>query len=142
MWHAAAQLDPLSQRCRSDPGGQPGRVTQVRTYWWQNYNQASWKPKPIDVQALDWKMWLGGAPDQPFSEEKYYRWRWFWNFGGGGMTDLFTHWIDVAHWAMKSDTPREAQMLGGQVYFRGVGLPRYACRRHSATRASMWCMRA
>jgi len=25
---------------------------------------------------------LGGAPDQPFSEEKFYRWRWFWNFGG------------------------------------------------------------
>src|ERR1700692_1950696 len=23
-------------------GGSLGRVTQVRTYWWQNYNQASW----------------------------------------------------------------------------------------------------
>src|SRR6266849_5762638 len=53
-------------------GGSLGRVTQVRTYWWQNYNQASWKPKPINAQELDWKMWLGGAPDQPFSEEKYY----------------------------------------------------------------------
>ena len=65
-------------------GGSLGRVTQVRTYWWQNYNQASWKPKPVDTQALDWKLWLGGAPDQPFSEEKFYRWRWYWNFGGGG----------------------------------------------------------
>jgi len=76
-------------------GGTLGRVTQVRTYWWQNYN-LSWEQKPVDVAQLDWKQWLGGAPDQPFSLEKYSRWRWFWNFGGGAMTDLFTHWIDVA----------------------------------------------
>ena len=64
-----------------------------------------------------------GAPDQPFSEEKFYRWRWFWNFGGGAMTDLFTHWIDVAHWAMKSDTPREAQMLADKYIFEQWDCP-------------------
>jgi predicted dehydrogenase len=73
--------------------------------------------KPTDVQALDWKMWLGGAPDQAFSEEKFNNWRWFWNFGGGAMTDLFTHWIDVVHWAMMSDQPREAQMLADKYVF-------------------------
>jgi predicted dehydrogenase len=98
-------------------GGSIGRVLQVRTYWWQNYNQGGWVPKPIDTQLLDWKTWLGGAPDQPFSLEKYYRWRWYWNFGGGAMTDLFSHWIDVAHWAMKSDTPKEAQMLADKFVF-------------------------
>ena len=97
-------------------GGSLGRVPQVRTYWWQNYN-VSWIPKPIDTQALDWQRWLGGAPDQPFSLEKYYRWRWFWNFGGGAMTDLFTHWIDVVQWAMKSDQPKFVQMLGDKYIF-------------------------
>jgi predicted dehydrogenase len=103
-------------------GGSLGRVPQVRTYWWQNY-LASWQPKPVDTQALDWKQWLGGAPDQPFSEEKFYRWRWFWDFGGGAMTDLFTHWIDVAHWAMRSDQPREAQMLGDKYVFEQWDCP-------------------
>ena len=97
-------------------GGSLGRVPQVRTYWWQNYHFFM-TPKPVDTQALDWKQWLGGAPDQPFTEEKFYRWRWFWNFGGGAMTDLFTHWIDVVHWAMKSDQPRQAQMLGDKFVF-------------------------
>ena len=92
-------------------GGALGRVTQVRTYWWQNYD-VSWVPKPIDVAQLDWKQWLGGTPDQPFSLEKYSRWRWFWAFGGGAMTDLFAHWIDVTHWAMKSNEPTMAFMLG------------------------------
>src|SRR3984893_6042132 len=97
-------------------GGSLGRITQVRTYWWQNYNR-NWVPKPIDAQALDWKLWLGSAPDQPFSVEKYNHWRWFWNFGGGAMTDLFSHWIDVVHWAMKSDQAHEAHMLGDKYVF-------------------------
>jgi predicted dehydrogenase len=97
-------------------GGSLGRVVQVRTYWWQNYEK-NWATKPIDTQLLDWKLWLGSAPDQPFSEEKYHRWRWFWNFGGGAMTDLFAHWIDVVHWAMKADQPTQAQMLADKYIF-------------------------
>jgi len=103
-------------------GGALGQVTQVRTYWWQNYS-LNWAPKPVDVAQLDWKQWLGGAPDQPFSLEKYNRWRWFWNFGGGAMTDLFTHWIDVAQWAMKADEPTMALMLGDKYVFKQWDCP-------------------
>jgi predicted dehydrogenase len=97
-------------------GGSLGRVLQVRTYWWQNYSRRK-PPKPTDQQALDWKAWLGSAPDQPFSEEKFRYWRWFWDFGGGAMTDLFTHWIDVAHWAMKSDQPHQVQIIADKYVF-------------------------
>src|ERR1700677_2911358 len=103
-------------------GGSLGRVPQVRTYWWQNY-LAHGPRTVVDTSALDWKQWLGNAPDQPFSEEKFFRWRWFWNFGGGAMTDLFTHWIDVVHWAMKSDEPRQAQMLADKYIFEEWDCP-------------------
>jgi predicted dehydrogenase len=103
-------------------GGSLGRVPQVRTYWWQNY-LGHGAPKAVDTQALDWKQWLGNAPEQPFTEEKFYRWRWFWNFGGGAMTDLFTHWIDVVHWAMKSDQPKDAQILGDKYVFEQWDCP-------------------
>src|SRR5436305_9580504 len=97
-------------------GGSLGRVPQVRTYWWQNY--LVWREhKAVEVQALDWKQWLGNAPDQPFSEEKFHRWRWFWDFGGGAMTDLFSHWIDVVQWAMKTPQPSLAQMIGDKYVF-------------------------
>lgn len=39
------------------------------------------------------------------------------------MTDLFAHWIDVAHWAMKSDTPKEAQMLADKYIFTDWDCP-------------------
>lgn len=103
-------------------GGTLGKVPQVRTYWWQNYG-FSWVPKPVDQSQLDWKQWLGGAPDQPFDLEKYFRWRWYWSFGGGAMTDLFTHWIDVVHWAMKSDMPSTAFMLGDKRVYQQWDCP-------------------
>ncbi len=103
-------------------GGSLGRVVQVRTYWWQNYGR-SWPAKPLDQQSLDWKRWLGSAPDQPFTDEKFNRWRWYWNFGGGAMTDLFTHWIDVVHWAMKADQPQKAHMLADKYMFEEWDCP-------------------
>jgi predicted dehydrogenase len=103
-------------------GGALGQVTQVRTYWWQNYG-SNWVPKPVDVAQLDWKQWLGGAPDQPFTLEKYSHWRWYWSFGGGAMTDLFAHWIDVAQWAMKADQPTMALMLGDKYVFKDWECP-------------------
>src|SRR5262252_6786514 len=103
-------------------GGSLGQVPQVRTYWWQNYN-ASKSRKPIDPKLLDWKQWLGGAPEQPFSEDKFYLWRWYWNFGGGAMTDLFTHWIDVVHWSMRAEQPRDVHMLGDKYIFESWECP-------------------
>jgi predicted dehydrogenase len=103
-------------------GGSLGRVVQVRTYWWQNYHRNR-PTKPLDQSALDWKQWLGSAPEQAFSDEKFGHWRWFWNFGGGAMTDLFTHWIDVVHWAMKADQPRQAHMLGDKYIFDAWDCP-------------------
>ncbi len=100
--------------------GDLGRVLQVRTYWWQNY-QRSTAPGSAKIalgpENLDWKQWLGNAPDQPFNEDRFYRWRWYWNFGGGAMTDLFTHWIDIVHWAMQSDQPSRVFMLGDKYLF-------------------------
>ncbi len=103
-------------------GGSLGRVVQVRTYWWQNYGRRQ-PLKPTDQQALDWRAWLGSAPDQAFSEEKFRYWRWFWDFGGGAMTDLFTHWIDVAHWAMKSDQPHQVQIIADKYVFEQWDCP-------------------
>ena len=103
-------------------GGALGQVIQVRTYWWQNYG-ANWVQKPIDVAQLDWKQWLGGASDQPFSPEKYNRWRWFWSFGGGAMTDLFTT-LDrcraVGHESGPTDDGADA---GRQICVQGMGMP-------------------
>ncbi|HZT29319.1 MAG TPA: Gfo/Idh/MocA family oxidoreductase [Bryobacteraceae bacterium] len=85
--------------------GRLGQITLAQCYWYQNYLNRRRPATPaehIDPAKLDWKTWLGSAPDQPFNETKYRRWRFFWDFGGGIFTDLMTHWIDVIMWYMQS----------------------------------------
>ncbi|HET6898580.1 MAG TPA: Gfo/Idh/MocA family oxidoreductase [Vicinamibacteria bacterium] len=90
--------------------GKLGRVTYVDTYW---YQLATMAPLPeVDTSKLDWKRWLGPAGDQPFEPERFLRWRHFKASGGGMLTDLLTHWIDVVHWYMGVEAPVQATTIG------------------------------
>jgi len=92
--------------------GKLGKITFVHTYWYQNYLKFRKVLDPVDQTQLDWKRFLGNAPDQPFTLEKFYYWRWFWDFGGGILTDLLTHWIDVIQWYMGQPAPKTAVSTG------------------------------
>ena len=90
-----------------------GKVTFVRCHWSQNYTDLRGRfSEGIDETQLDWKQWLGSAPEQPFDPVRYRFWRFFWDFGGGSVTDLMTHWIDVVQWYMKSPEPQEVHAAG------------------------------
>jgi predicted dehydrogenase len=90
--------------------GRLGQITFVQTYWYQHATAG--KYAPVSLEKLDWKRWLGPAPDQPFRPERFYQWRHFWDFGGGCLTDLMTHWIDVVHWYMEVEAPLSAAATG------------------------------
>lgn len=90
--------------------GRLGQITFVQTYWYQHATAGSYAA--VSMDKLDWKRWLGPAPDQPFRPERFYQWRHFWDFGGGCLTDLMTHWIDVVHWYMNVEAPLSATAAG------------------------------
>ena len=48
-------------------------------------------PDGKGVNYIDWKMWLGSAPEQDFDPQRYFRFRKFWDYSGGIATDLFYH---------------------------------------------------
>lgn len=104
--------------------GKLGKITFVHTYWYQNYfSSQGWNAlKKVDTSQLDWKRFLGGAPDQPFTPEKFVWWRFFWDFGGGILTDLMTHWIDVIQWYMDQSAPKTATTTG-EVYLMNWQCP-------------------
>jgi predicted dehydrogenase len=106
-------------------GGKLGQIALAQCYWYQNYHRAQ-RPADaggIDPARLDWKTWLNKAPEQPFTETKYRRWRWFWDFGGGAFTDLMTHWIDVIMWYMASPVPQTVQAFGAVHVNRDLQCP-------------------
>ncbi len=92
--------------------GTLGQVTLIHTYWYQNHIANQTAGPAIDLSKLDWKRFLGTAADRPFDADQYAHWRWYWDFGGGAMTDLFVHWVDVAHWYMGDDMPTRATATG------------------------------
>ncbi len=93
--------------------GAIGKVTLVRTWWHGNtYHLRTPKFKTLPV-GLNWKMFLGRVKYREFDAHQFYNWRSYLDFGGGQITDLFTHWIDVVHWFMNEDRPVAATASGG-----------------------------
>jgi predicted dehydrogenase len=96
--------------------GKLGRITFVHSFWYQDLYPTFSVLEPVDTSQLDWKAYLRSAPDQPFTLEKFYFWRWFWDFGGGSMTDLFTHLVDVIQWYMGQTAPKTATVVGDRYH--------------------------
>jgi len=98
--------------------GKLGKIIYVHTYWYQNYLEWTGSPPQIDTAKLDWKRWLGSAPEQPFDAQKFSLWRHYWDFGGGILTDLLTHWIDVIQWYMNQPAPKTATTTAQTYIFK------------------------
>jgi predicted dehydrogenase len=88
-----------------------GRNRNARGEW--NYQ--------IDPDAtektLDWKAFLGTAPKRPFSPERYFRWRKYWDYSGGIATDLFYHTVSPLLVAIGPEFPSRVTASGG-IYFQ------------------------
>ena len=114
--------------------GSIGKVTEVHTWVGRAWGLQSAEDakanrdiihiteKPTDGTTppdyLNWDLWLGPAQERPFSEvyfpgPRWYRW---WDFGNGTMSDLGSHWNDLAYWAMKFDAPLTIEAFGGPAH--------------------------
>jgi predicted dehydrogenase len=91
--------------------GKLGKVIYVHTYWYQNLVRYRAAASQVDTSKLDWKRWLGSAPDQPFDWLKFRFWRQYRDFAGGILTDLLTHWIDVIQWYLGEPAPKTVSTM-------------------------------
>ncbi len=120
--NASSQVVQVGYQQRSYPhfqqareliqSGGIGSVTQVLCWWNQNYAGA--RQPQIDAARLDWEQFLGSACPRPFDAWRYSNWRWFWDYGGGTLTDLYSHWIDAIHWIMGASVPLEVRGQGSK----------------------------
>ena len=72
--------------------------------------------KTQDTPAhLDWNMWLGQAPEVPYTAQRCHaNFRWWREYAGGQMTDWGAHHVDISLWAI--GIPET-----GQLKFSGKG---------------------
>lgn len=71
------------------------------------YIERSKDPKLFAPEMVDWKRFLGPAPERPYDARRASGWRWYWDYAGGLMTDIGPHWLDVAMWLTGADAPEK-----------------------------------
>jgi predicted dehydrogenase len=100
-----------------------GSVNLAETYWYQDYIRASWTWETPNAEAINWKGWQGAAAAVPFDATRLGRWRWFWAYGGGHLTDLFSHWVDSVHWILGDSALVETHAFGAKMHFQDFECP-------------------
>ncbi len=100
--------------------GYLGKVMAVRAFHIQNEwpkgignPQSSANEKP--PANFDWDAWLGPAPMKPYNQNRtFYRFRWFWDYSGGQLTNFGVHYLDSIHQALGQDKPTAVTAMGGK----------------------------
>lgn len=88
------------------------------------WNDRDWgggdRPKetPPVPPYMHWDLFLGPAPERPyhpiyFPGPAWYKW---WDFGNGTLSDMGSHLIDLAFWALKLRHPLTAEAEGPPVH--------------------------
>jgi predicted dehydrogenase len=72
-------------------------------------------PDTAPPSEEQWDQWLGPAPKVPYNKNRtYYRFRWFYNYSGGQLTNFGVHYMDMLRWCLGQDAPRAVTALGGK----------------------------
>ncbi len=98
-----------------------GKITLVETFTNRNSPWGAWVydiHPDANPKNIDWQQFLGTAPKIPFSAERFFRWRCWWDYSTGLTGDLFTHEYDVINQVLDVGIPNAASASGGIYFFK------------------------
>lgn len=97
-----------------------GPITLVETTTNRNSPGGAWVydiHKDAGPQTIDWEQFQGPAPHKvPFSLERFFRWRCWFDYGTGLSGDLLSHEYDAVNQILELGIPHSAVASGG-IYF-------------------------
>jgi predicted dehydrogenase len=72
-------------------------------------------PDENPPNEAEWDQWLGPAPKVPYNKNRtYYKFRWFYDYSGGQLTNFGVHYMDMLRWCLGQDAPGAVTALGGK----------------------------
>lgn len=95
--------------------GKLGTIRKIKTWAYFAYGSARPRVPDSAVPAgVDYDMWLGPSPKHDFNQNRFHgSWRFFWEQGGGLLTDWGVHLLDIPLLAMNVTTPKSVSSSGG-----------------------------
>jgi predicted dehydrogenase len=95
--------------------GEIGDVTEVHAWtgapsWPQGLKE--WPAAEKVPSTLDWDLWLGGAPERPYSSKiAPFNWRGYYDFGTGPLGDWGIHIFGPANWGLRLTAPVSVEAI-------------------------------
>jgi len=94
------------------------------TSQWLNYQEGLSKQKLKG--DLDWKQWLGPAPQREADPERFFNWYYYFDYSGGLLVGQAAHIVDCIQWFMDAGAPLAVTCTGGKVDLEGAEIPETA----------------
>jgi predicted dehydrogenase len=103
--------------------GKYGKLLVSRALCYKPRKSIGYEPNTEAPASLDYNLWLGPAPKQPFNANYvHYNWHWFWDFGNGDIGNQGVHQMDIARWLIPDATlPKSVLCLGGRFGYDDQG---------------------
>jgi len=99
-----------------------GKITLVEMTTNRNDPVGAWVYKIHEEgspETIDWDQFQGPAPHKvPFSLERFFRWRCWYDYGTGLSGDLLSHEYDAANMILELGIPKSAVASGGIYFFQ------------------------
>jgi predicted dehydrogenase len=93
--------------------GAIGQVREVKVWVTAKYSGGKFTSDTQPPARLDWNLWLGPAPERPYSEDVHpFQWRKFWDYGTGALGDFGCHYMDLVQWALDLRAPTAVEAEG------------------------------
>jgi predicted dehydrogenase len=110
--HAGENYHRVVEIVRS---GVLGTISKTRVWMAADRRGLGRPADTVPPAGCDYNFWLGPAPEHAFNPNRFtFNWRYFWDYGGGMLTDFCCHIVDLVHWAMDVDAPRSVSATGGR----------------------------
>jgi len=93
--------------------GRIGKLKAIRISLPAGNRWPSDDPAPVPAD-LDYDLWLGPAPEAPYTplRTEPMRWRQIWDYSGGLLTDWGAHQVDTAQWANNTEHTGPVEVEG------------------------------
>jgi predicted dehydrogenase len=108
--------------------GKLGKLLVSRALCYKPRESIGMKPNTEPPKNLDFNIWLGPAPEQPFNANfVHYNWHWFWDFGNGDIGNQGVHQMDIARWLIPASAsggalyPKTVLSVGGRFGYKDQG---------------------
>lgn len=101
--------------CELVRNGRVGKVDRVRVWLPMGLHDGPFSSQPVPKE-LDWDFWQGQAPVTDYLPERcHVKFRYWWDYSGGTLTDWGAHHNDIALWGLGKERTGPVSIEGERI---------------------------